>query len=750
LPVAACGGVTGLLVVGRMARPSKTAMKVSKIASSVKVQVRYKSKNFQKQAPRHLAKSYQKQANELALNAEEANYDLDVFKTLFLEIFSGGSSGTAAARTASSSRTGPATATHAKSTCPLRFKFCKHEFFANVPVAQKAEVKDAQQKLRVQAQKSGWTLATVTLKWRALIYEHGGTVPSAEREGPKRLQMKQAGRKRLRTRKMSPAQHASLFSKLEPSAEVTRKEQAEQEDVPVGDSEDWFLLYGCQSIDEPTYRRLCESRAADVGELDAEFSIDRFESAPPVAAPQGYSYWPIWGPWFGAARVYKIRCRDCDAERTETWIFNGVNVDPWLHLENRMVTKPVYKGKTYQHGNPHCHVSYCAGRPNPWMQPIQTLQDLMLQELTMVQKIPGECGHCGTDVHTPIEGSDGNRCATMYMLSEDICDVDAYHSYVMKDGRYPVSELEVCLQEMQWPKFLKIRLGAYELHGKMDGADHPHGPVVFPWKFGPGNSELWKLNLDKDYYLVRVKLLDDEHTVFERFTYGFQAPSDERLETEHKWEKCKKSTGKWEAVKQSEVYSLHSQAHVVTLEYQRGKGASETIEATSSGAYLFLGEAGSGVPPEVHSAMQFLAKSENIPLSTPEQRRSNYDDRDERITPAAFVAANRYGYIGPALPPPPGFVWYDTWHRRLGATVPRGWILVHDPKSTSTTQTLKLFEKQAAVDDPPWYFSSLLRDQPVDLLVMKPGSLQCEKYDKFAYNKNIKSRYLAASGSYAR
>ena len=86
----------------------------------------------------------------------------------------------------------------------------------------------------------------------------------------------------------------------------------------------------------------------------------------------------------------------------------------------------------------------------------------------------------------------------------------------------------------------------------------------------------------------------------------------------------------------------------------------------------------------------------------------------------------------------------------MSATVPRGWLLLQDPKSTTTTQTLQQFEKQAALDDPPWYFSSLLRDQPVDLLVTKPGSLQCEKYDKVVYKKKTVSRYSVASESRVR
>jgi len=736
-------------------RIKKTLQKASRRVSSVKVQVWYQSKKFQKRAPEHLANSYQTQADKLKVIAVKCKYDLDRFNRLFLQIWEDGPGDTSSARPSPSSRAETPTASGTESaTCPLRFTFKRSELLANVPAARVAGVEDAQRKLRVQAQKEGWTLATFTLKWRNLIYEHGGTVPAAERAGLKRVQIRHGKGKRIRAGKLSPVRHANLYSRLEPLAEAAKKEQQQEAAIQQEDSDEedaspsqWDFLHDieCHSVDEPLYNRVCACSGKDPVALKRMFQG--------IVGLSDASAWSTWGPSLGAARTYKVTCQDCNSERVETYIFNGVNIDPWLLLEDRLVPFPEYTGNTYgrccredgEYGyvttRATCHVTYATGRgssrrPNPWLQPSQTLPDVLCESLGTIEEMLGGCDVCETDGKLPAGIADVHKCLGMYFWQDTI----DWNHWDYEDARkfgHVFSKLRAELQEIRWPEMLCIRFGSYALHGNRRTPYHPHCPVVFPWKFGPCNGELRKFNLDKDYNLVAVELLDERYTF-----YKLDETSD--LGSEHRWYRLLPNQSSVPAT-QSEVYSRHAQTHVVTLYYQRSQGASETIEAAGSGACVSLGEAVTDVPPEVHADMVCLAKLEIVPPSTPELRRANKDHDDKRIVPAVCLAANRYGYIGPKLPAPPGWLWKFTKHERKSSTNTDGWILIRDAGSKDAAKTLKEMEAHCTVESPPFYFSSLIRDQPVDLIVTNPMTLRCEKYDSVAYNKKVKPRHAEAT-----
>lgn len=73
-----------------------------------------------------------------------------------------------------------------------------------------------------------------------------------------------------------------------------------------------------------------------------------------------------------------------------------------------------------------------------------------------------------------------------------------------------------------------------------------------------------------------------------------------------------------------------------------------------------LGELVDGCPPEVHEAMERLAREGIIPVTTPIQRirargtsGSTYGVPDS----GGLAQAREFGFIGPNLPPPPANVW---------------------------------------------------------------------------------------------
>ena len=72
-----------------------------------------------------------------------------------------------------------------------------------------------------------------------------------------------------------------------------------------------------------------------------------------------------------------------------------------------------------------------------------------------------------------------------------------------------------------------------------------------------------------------------------------------------------------------------------------------------------LGARLSHVPANVHERMRALAARGAIPTSTPEQRKRSGGRRpgSEYRVPDALKEALHWGYIGPDLPAPGGFVW---------------------------------------------------------------------------------------------
>ena len=109
----------------------------------------------------------------------------------------------------------------------------------------------------------------------------------------------------------------------------------------------------------------------------------------------------------------------------------------------------------------------------------------------------------------------------------------------------------------------------------------PHGPLVFPWKFGPCNSGLAKFGLDKDYYLISVRVRD-QRNVRKDFWRAAGNISDEYLEGDHRW--CRIDTtvqsgvvSSSRPVSQDEVFSENSQHHVVRMMYKKAMAASDPI-----------------------------------------------------------------------------------------------------------------------------------------------------------------------------
>ena len=77
--------------------------------------------------------------------------------------------------------------------------------------------------------------------------------------------------------------------------------------------------------------------------------------------------------------------------------------------------------------------------------------------------------------------------------------------------------------------------------------------------------------------------------------------------------------------------------------------------ATSSSS---LGAAGKGVPPQVHAHMQDLANRGALPITTTQQReRQRFTSGSEYGVPHFYADARRWGYIGPNLPAPEGYIW---------------------------------------------------------------------------------------------
>lgn len=78
--------------------------------------------------------------------------------------------------------------------------------------------------------------------------------------------------------------------------------------------------------------------------------------------------------------------------------------------------------------------------------------------------------------------------------------------------------------------------------------------------------------------------------------------------------------------------------------------------ASSSGGVL--GAVADGCPPDVHTEMESLVARGVIPLTNPGQRLRNMGTGgSEYGVPAAFASARRWGYIGPNLSPPAGYIW---------------------------------------------------------------------------------------------
>ena len=89
----------------------------------------------------------------------------------------------------------------------------------------------------------------------------------------------------------------------------------------------------------------------------------------------------------------------------------------------------------------------------------------------------------------------------------------------------------------------------------------------------------------------------------------------------------------------------------------------EPNNAAPAGSQL-LGAAGEGVPPEVHSQMEALALSGDIPVTSLEQRRrQRATSNSGYAVPDTLRMALHHGYIGPNLPPPRGLVWQCSGRR---------------------------------------------------------------------------------------
>ena len=88
---------------------------------------------------------------------------------------------------------------------------------------------------------------------------------------------------------------------------------------------------------------------------------------------------------------------------------------------------------------------------------------------------------------------------------------------------------------------------------------------------------------------------------------------------------------------------------------------SEQHKSEPAGQQSLLGLPLKGVPQNVHSHMEELARAGAIPLTTAEQRsRQKFTLGNSYGVPTFLADARRFGYISPNLEPPAGFIWKCT------------------------------------------------------------------------------------------
>ena len=104
------------------------------------------------------------------------------------------------------------------------------------------------------------------------------------------------------------------------------------------------------------------------------------------------------------------------------------------------------------------------------------------------------------------------------------------------------------------------------------------------------------------------------------------------------------------------------QVHVIAEKRVRKRAKGKTTQAASAGnadeLLDGLGGIGAGVPQDVHDSALSLFHRGALPATTIEQRaRSRMTPGTGYHTPAELSALLQWGYIGPNLRPPLGYVW---------------------------------------------------------------------------------------------